>query len=82
MSLYNLFSVPIWNTELETIDNEEIVKHCQKWKKEQSQGRKISNVGGWQSEDLKGPHHQPIYPLHKKINNAVSQFCTDINIQN
>lgn len=81
MSLYNLFSVPIWNTELDTIDNEEIVKHCQKIKKEQSQGRNISNVGGWQSDILMGPHHQPIYEFHKKLNNAVSQFCTDINIQ-
>jgi len=80
MSLYNLFAVPIWNTQLETIDNEDIVKHCQKLKKEQNQSRSISNIGGWQSDDLKGSH-QPIYELHKKLNNAVSQFCTDIDIQ-
>jgi len=79
MSLYNLFTVPIWNTELETIDNKSIVEHCQKVK-EIDKGRDISNIGGWQSNILEGSH-EPLYELHKKINEAVSYFATDINIQ-
>jgi len=79
MSLYNLFSIPIWNTNFESIDNKEIAKHCQEVKK-LDKGRDISNVGGWQSNDLKGPH-QPLYEFHKKLNETAGFFATDTNIQ-
>ena len=50
----NWFPVPIWFSVLPTItddDNQKAILFCKK-KQEESQGRVISNVGGWQSEDL------------------------------
>lgn len=45
------FSTPIWYTKLTEIENKKVKKYCKKLKK-QSAGRVLSNVGGWQSEDV------------------------------
>jgi uncharacterized protein (TIGR02466 family) len=53
MNLETWFAIPIWNDVIELPDtqNQEAIKFCLKLR-EQSPGRTLSNVGGWQSNDL------------------------------
>lgn len=51
------FASPIWSTELEEAEreklNQQIMSELPGLMAQQGEGVKISNVGGWQSEDLK-----------------------------
>lgn len=51
IEIQELFKVPIYKTKLK-LDNKKIIKYCLELSKK-NKGRIISNVGGWQSNDLK-----------------------------
>lgn len=46
------FATPVWVDYIKGIDNNKVIQECQKLKS-LYKGRTLSNVGGWQSEDLK-----------------------------
>jgi uncharacterized protein (TIGR02466 family) len=55
LSLEEWFPIPIWYTRLEEItdaEEAEAIAYCKNKQDNLSGGRKLSNVGGWQSEDL------------------------------
>ena len=45
------FATPVWVDYIKGIDNNKVIQECQKLKS-LYKGRTLSNVGGWQSEDL------------------------------
>jgi len=66
MNLDLYFPTPIWWEDL-IIDNNEILDFCYKMKEADPAGRQISNVGGWQSNDI-GPDEFP------ELKNLVSEI--------
>ena len=65
------FPTPIWNYSFEAINNDqydEAIKYCNELK-QRSPGRKFSNYGGWQSNDLplRGIFSTPLAPFLKEI---------------
>jgi uncharacterized protein (TIGR02466 family) len=51
IEIQELFKVPIYKTKLK-LDNKKIIKYCLELSKK-NKGRIISNIGGWQSNNLK-----------------------------
>jgi uncharacterized protein (TIGR02466 family) len=65
------FPTPIWHYNFEAINNDqydEAIKYCSELK-QNSPGRKISNYGGWQSNDL---------PLDSIFSTPLAPFLTEI----
>jgi uncharacterized protein (TIGR02466 family) len=51
MNLDFIFPTPVWWEDI-GIDNKEVQKYCYLQKDKDPTGRKLSNRGGWQSQDL------------------------------
>jgi hypothetical protein len=51
MHLEHWFPTPIWNSTIE-FDRISVLEECYRIKNANPQGRKISNRGGWQSDEL------------------------------
>lgn len=68
--IQEIFKTPIYKTSL-TLDNKSIKKYCLNLSKK-DKGRIISNVGGWQSDNLSG--------VHKPLNNLFLNLETHANI--
>ena len=54
MNLINLFSTPVWSTQLECFDNDKLTNKIYQLEKTRESSQK-SNIGGFQSDDLKYP---------------------------
>ena len=54
MNLINLFSTPVWSTQLECFDNDKLANKIYQLEKTRESSQK-SNIGGFQSDDLKYP---------------------------
>ena len=70
-----LFPTPLWIFEDVPIDRQEVVDFCYQIKKEDPDGAKKSNVGGWQSLDFRPDQmvQSPLASLHQHIlSNAYS----------
>jgi len=66
-----LFSTPFWSCQVEGIDNSEIKEYCLRVR-EEKEGIKISNRGGWHSKEL-------IYPLPQSLINLLSDLVKFVN---
>ena len=73
MNLETWFPTPIWNTVIDIPDlqNQEAIDFCLAFR-EKSDGRVISNVGGWQSNDL----------LKTDLLNTPLNFLLDVALSN
>lgn len=71
MELINLFSVPLFQKNL-SIDNEKILSYCKLLEKNDS-GRTVSNLGGWQSNDIQD------YPIElSDLLHSIQEFSYEI----
>lgn len=75
------FPTPIWNYNLETINRtqyEEAIEYCNELKRN-SPGRKVSNYGGWQSNDLlRDVLSTPLAPFLKEIRPLFADLLASI----
>ena len=71
---YNLFTCPILESAI-NIDNKKLIKYCHLMEKKQK-GRTVSNIGGYQSNnlDLKEKQIQPL------ITNIIQSLLSYINV--
>lgn len=91
MNLQTWFAVPIWNAVLDLPDDQrrQAIDFCKEVKK-RSVGRVLSNVGGWQSNDLleadllDSPLHFLLPIIKATCQKAVSDFGSlkKVNIEN
>lgn len=71
----NLFSTPLWTAKLDGVNNQPIVDYALELKNT-SQGVKISNLGGWQSEKIM-PNKETLdilFPVVDGINGAIAEI--------
>ena len=76
--IIDLFKTPFYKTDL-SLNNKEIIKYCLTLKKIDT-GASKSNVGGWQSKDLKGIH-RPLNELFEDIEYHANKFTNNIGLQ-
>ena len=74
MDLY--FPTPVW-WEQTDLDNTEMVKLCYELLDVDTDGRKLSNQGGWQSKDFRPDLYDVMKPLHDKIMDQVDNCIRD-----
>jgi len=72
---YDIFRIPVYE-ENTNLDNEAMAEYSLSLMKD-SVGRKFSNEGGWQSEDLKGVHI-PLNELFKVITVGINNFASQL----
>ena len=80
MHLLQTFSTPIWIEDLE-LDLPNIINTI-KTIQLNDHGRTISNMGGWQSNDLDLKmfnEHKHLVDMSNKINKAVMDICTQVD---
>lgn len=78
MQIKDVFSVPLYSTIL-NVDNELLERYCMQLKDE-TPGRKLSNIGGWQSDNFHDPVPQPLEELFAIIGDHVNQFAIQIRL--
>jgi uncharacterized protein (TIGR02466 family) len=69
--MIDLFKITIYEKKLK-LKNEEIINYSYKLKKKDL-GKQISNVGGWQSNDLQGVH-KPLNELFEDIEHYGNEY--------
>ena len=74
---YDIFRTPVY-CEDTNLDNETMARYCLNLM-EKDTGRKVSNEGGWQSNDLQGIHY-PLNNLFKTITDSVNNFATSLKL--
>ena len=72
MNIHEIFAVPIYDVKL-SLDFKELEKFCNQYK-DNNEGRILSNLGGYQSDDLSLDEHS-IEPLIKEIEIHASNFA-------
>ena len=78
VKFHSLFSTPI-SMETLNFDTDEIYEECLR-RKELGEGREISNVGGWQSNDLVPP--DPFFePFINQVVSSANAFADHISIK-
>lgn len=77
MHLDYYFPTPIWWEQV-NINNDEIVNFCHTLRNSDPIGRKLSNIGGWQSQNLKPHEHQSLHLLSNTIYQLSSKCIEDI----
>ena len=75
MNLDVYFPTPVWWEDL-TINNTEILDFCHKMQSENPVGRRISNIGGWQSDDIGPTDHPELKSLIDAIYEK-TKFCLE-----
>ena len=75
----DIFKIGVFHKVLNP-DTKKIEKYCLKLKKEEEPGRNISNVGGWQSENLQGKH-LVLNELFEEIEHYGNDFAKSLNIK-
>ena len=63
--IQDIFKTPLYKESL-SLNNKEMASYCYTLQKD-NKGRTISNIGGWQSDDLKGIHK----PFEKLIDTII-----------
>jgi uncharacterized protein (TIGR02466 family) len=71
MEVIDIFTIPLFKKSL-VIDNKKLLSYCLSLREEDS-GRNVSNLGGWQSNDIVGPPHQLIDLL-----NCIKDFSSEV----
>ena len=74
MSIHDIFKVPIYSTQL-NLDIKKLQSFCNEYQQNNT-GRILSNVGGYQSNDLL-LNDASLHPLIKEINTHSSKFAKE-----
>ena len=80
MEYVDLFSVPVQITQLE-LDIDSLIEFCYEKKRENEQGEKLSNIGGWQSADVLNETHPEFVKLKNKIEENANIYHREINFK-
>ena len=75
--IQEIFKTPVYKTSL-TLDNKSIKKYCLNFSKK-NKGRIISNIGGWQSDNLSGAH-KPLNDLFINLETHANIFGKQIGL--
>ena len=78
MFLDEIFPTPIWGTDLK-LDLDSIM-YWAYLEKEKDEGRLVSNVGGWQSNDYKEFDKTPLKPLVESITKMAAVASNELGI--
>lgn len=82
MKLDIYFPMPIWWEDYR-LNNDEILNLCYRLREKDPKGRKISNVGGWQSNDIGPDEYEELKPLVDTIKSnstlVLEQYGFDLN---
>ena len=73
--VHDIFRVPVYEFQLD-IDNQKLYNYCNEYRKTE-QGRSISNIGGYQSEDL-DLNESILQPLIEQIELNSNNFADKI----
>jgi len=76
----NLFHVPIHLIKLE-LDLVSFIEFCYEMKRKNEKGVEISNVGGWQSNNIINETHTEFVKLKAEIDNAVKVYHEDLSFK-
>ena len=76
----NLFYVPIRISELE-LNIDSLIEFCYEMKRKDEIGVEISNVGGWQSDDVSNEIHTEFVKLKTEIEEAANIFHHEIQLK-
>ena len=76
----NLFSVPIQMFKLE-LNIDSLIEFCYEMKRNDEIGVEISNIGGWQSENVLNETHTEFVKLKNKIEEAATTYHHDIQLK-
>ena len=69
----NLFHVPIQIIKLE-LDIDSLIEFCYEMKRKNEEGVEISNVGGWQSDNIINETHTEFVKLKTEIADAAKSY--------
>ena len=76
----NVFGVPIQTTKLE-LNIDSLIEFCYEMKRENENGVKKSNMGGWQSDDIINETHIEFVKLKNKIEEVVNIYHHEIQLK-
>ena len=76
----NLFHVPIQIIKLE-LDIDSLIEFCYEMKRKNEEGVEISNIGGWQSNNVINETHTEFVKLLNEIADAVEVYHEDIKFK-
>ena len=76
----NLFHVPIQIIKLE-LDIDSLIEFCYEMKRKNEEGVEISNIGGWQSNNVINETHTEFVKLKNKIEDAANIYHHDIQLK-
>ena len=76
----NLFNVPIQISKLE-LDIDSLIEFCYEMKRKNEKGAEISNVGGWQSDNIVNEIHTEFIKLKTEIEDAAKIYHEEMNFK-
>lgn len=77
MNMNLIFSTPVWIEDIEKIDIIPIEKLCRRLRSIDILGRKLSNQGGWQSQDFLAGTYDELQLLENRIIDQANQCVRD-----
>ena len=75
-----IFPVPIQVTTLE-LNIDSLIEFCYEMKRKNEKGVELSNIGGWQSDNLVDETHTEFVKLKNKIEDAAKVYHEEINFK-
>jgi uncharacterized protein (TIGR02466 family) len=81
MEYMNLFQIPVQKNELE-LNIASLISFCYEMERKNKEGVKLTNVGGWQSDDVINETHTEFVELKNKIEEAANTYHKDIQLKN
>jgi uncharacterized protein (TIGR02466 family) len=80
MKYLNLFMVPIQINKLE-LNIDSLIEFCYEMKRENEKGVKLTNIGGWHSDNIINETHTEVVKLKNKIEEAANVYHYDIRLK-
>ena len=80
MEYVNLFFVPMQITKL-GLDIDSLIEFCYEMKRKDEKGVEISNIGGWQSDNIINETHTEFVKLLNEIDDAVEVYHEEMKFK-
>ena len=77
---HGMFPIPIQITVLE-LNIDSLIEFCYEMKRKNEKGAEISNVGGWQSDNIINESHTEFVKLKTEIEDAIKIYHEEINFK-
>jgi len=81
MQYLELFSTPI-QVNYTDLDIKSLTSFCYSVQQDDKDGVKVSNLGGWQSQDVKNNKHKEFVKLRSQIQIAIDNYHSKIQFKN